>query len=268
MLGAIIGDIAGSRFERRNHRDKRFELFDRSCRPTDDSIMTLAIAKAILKANRDKTDLGKKAVKYMRELGRRYPDSGYGQSFLAWIQSKDPHPFGSFGNGAAMRVSPCAYAATSLEEAIAYSNAVTAVTHDHPEGLRGAAATTAAVYMALHGHELAEIERYINEAFYRIDFTIDSLRPHYTFDVSCQGSVPVALEAFFESVSFEDAIRNAVSVGGDSDTIAAIAGSVVGAYYGIPEAIRTAALRYLDTFQLKILNAFERTYGIVPDRQA
>ena len=160
-----------------------------------------------------------------------------------------------------MRVSPCAYAAGSLEEAKLLSYKVTAVTHDHPEGLKGAEATTAAIYMALHGSSLEQIRDYINENYYRIDYTLDDIRPAYTFDVSCQGSVPQALEAFFESTGYEDTIRNAISIGGDSDTIAAIAGGVAEAYYGIPAALREKALIYLDETQRGIVEEFEEKYG-------
>lgn len=267
MLGAIIGDIVGSRFEWHNHKSKDFELLTNRCSPTDDSVMTLAIAKAILESNKKYTNLGEKAVKYMQILGRRYPNAGYGGNFRGWISSRTPRPYNSYGNGSAMRVSPCAYAADSLEEAIALSNAVTETTHNHPEGMKGAEATVVAIYMALHGSRMLEIEEYIKQNYYKIEFTLDEIRDSYKFDVSCQGSVPVALEAFFESTSFEDAIRNAISVGGDSDTIAAISGSMAEAFYGIPGDIRKKSLEYLDDYQTLILNDFENIYGIISDKQ-
>ncbi len=267
MLGAIIGDIVGSRFEWANIKSKEFELFTDRCVPTDDSIMTLAIAKAILGANKKKTNLGMKAIEYMQELGRKYPDAGYGGNFSGWLISDNPHPYNSFGNGSAMRVSPCAYAANSLEEAIALSDAVTETTHNHPEGMKGAEATTVAIYMALHGSSLLEIEEHIKQNYYNIGFTLDEIRDTYTFDVSCMGTMPVAMEAFFESKNFEDAIRNAISIGGDSDTIAAITGAVAEAYYGIPVDLRKKALEYLDDFQVRILNDFENKYGIISDKQ-
>ena len=261
MLGAIIGDIAGSRFEWHNIKTKEFNLLTYRCRPTDDSIMTLAVAKALLESDETFSDLADKAVHWMQTLGRQYPNAGYGGRFSRWLVSSHPQPYNSYGNGAAMRVSPCAYAAGSLEEAKLLSYKVTAVTHDHPEGLKGAEATTAAIYMALHGSSLEQIRDYINENYYRIDYTLDDIRPAYTFDVSCQGSVPQALEAFFESTGYEDTIRNAISIGGDSDTIAAIAGGVAEAYYGIPAALREKALIYLDETQRGIVEEFEEKYG-------
>ena len=261
MLGAIIGDIAGSRFEWHNIKTKEFNLLTYRCRPTDDSIMTLAVAKALLESDETFSDLADKAVHWMQTLGRQYPNAGYGGRFSRWLVSSHPQPYNSYGNGAAMRVSPCAYAAGSLEEAKLLSYKVTAVTHDHPEGLKGAEATTAAIYMALHGSSLAQIRDYINENYYHIDYTLNDIRPAYTFDVSCQGSVPQALEAFFESTGYEDTIRNAISIGGDSDTIAAIAGGVAEAYYGIPSALREKALIYLDETQRGIVEEFEEKYG-------
>ena len=255
MLGAIIGDIVGSRFEHDNHKDKSFDLFADGCRPTDDSTMTLAIAQGILKCGNNWSQLPANAVISMRDLGRRYP-YGYGGRFLAWIHSSDPHPYNSWGNGAGMRVSPCGWAGVSLENALRLSDKVTAVTHNHPEGMKGARAITAAVYLARNGAKKEEIKKHIEENYYPLNFTIHSIRPKYGFDVSCQGSVPQAIQAFLESDSFEDAIRNAISIGGDSDTIAAMAGSIAEAFYGIPPEIREAALQYLDEDQLQIVKDF------------
>lgn len=262
MLGAIIGDIVGSRFEWHNIKTKEFELFTRECRPTDDSVMTLAIAKAILSCNgEDFSGLGEKAVGCMQELGNHYPRAGYGGHFRKWLAQENPQPYNSFGNGAAMRVSPCAYAAGTLDEALQLAKAVTEVTHNHPEGIKGAQATTAAIFLALHGGSIEEIRAHIHENYYPMNFTLDEIRPAYEFDVSCQGSVPQAIMAFLESTSFEDAIRSAISIGGDSDTIAAITGSIAGAYYGIPMSIRLLAMPYLDKFQLDIVYRFENEYG-------
>lgn len=260
MLGAIIGDIVGSRFEWNNIKSKDFELFTEKCRPTDDSIMTLAVGKAFL-LSRDSSELGGNAVLCMQELGKKYPRAGYGGSFGFWINSKNPKPYNSWGNGAAMRVSACGIAASSFEEAKLFSRLVTEVTHNHPEGIKGAEATAVAVFMAKNGRSLKEIRDYINTNYYKIDYRLEDIRDKYKFDVSCQGSVPQALQAFFESTDYEDAIRNAISIGGDSDTIAAIAGAVAGAYYGIPAEIREQALTFLDETQLSVLYGFERTYG-------
>ena len=263
MLGAIIGDIVGSVYESHNIKTKNFDFFSttRHCRPTDDSIMTLAVANAILNAENNRLSLEKEAVKQMQMLGAMYPRAGYGGKFRYWLRDPDPKPYNSYGNGASMRVSPCGFAATSLEDAIRMADAVTKVTHNHPEGMKGAEATAAAIYLARIGKTIPEIRDYIEQNFYRINFTLDEILPSYTFDVSCQGSVPQALEAFFESTGFEDAIRNAISIGGDSDTLAAITGGIAQAYYGIPTNIRKTALTYLDQAQLSILNAFEIKYS-------
>ena len=198
----------------------------------------------------------------MQEFGRCYPRAGYGGSFYNWIYENDPQPYSSWGNGAAMRVSPCGFAASSLEEARALSKAVTEVTHNHYEGLKGAEATAVAVYLARTGKSITEIRNHIEEHYYKIDFTLSDIRESYTFDVSCQGSVPQALEAFFESTGFEDTIRNAISIGGDSDTIAAIAGGIAEAYYSIPDDIRKYALTFLDSKQIKTLKKFESKFGV------
>lgn len=264
MLGAIIGDIIGSRFEWDNIKTKTFALFTPDCEPTDDSIMTLAVAKALFICAADRSDLEEKAVQCMQELGRRYPRAGYGKRFTRWLKERDPEPYGSYGNGSAMRVSPCAYAADTLEDAKALSKAVTGVTHNHLEGLKGAEATTTAIFLALQGKEKDEIRDYIDENYYPMNFTLDEIRPNYRFDVTCQGSVPQAIMAFLESTDFEDAIRNAISIGGDSDTIAAIAGSIAEAYYGIPDDMKNQAVLFLDEFQKDILSQFESKFHCLP----
>ena len=267
MLGAIIGDIAGSRFEWQNIKTKDFELMTHlhGCKLTDDSIMSLAIAQAILECS-DIGELGQVAIRCMQTLGQKYPHAGYGGHFQRWLTAKNPKPYNSFGNGAAMRISPCGYAASSIEEAKMLSEAVTKVSHNHPEGMKAAEAVAVAIYMARTGCSMLEIRDHITKHYYDISFTLDAIRPTYTFDVTCQGSVPQAFEAFFESTSFEDAIRNAISIGGDSDTIAAITGSIAEAYYGIPADIRKLALTFLDETQLSILNAFEAKHGIIVEK--
>ena len=260
MLGAIIGDIVGSRFEWDNHKSKDFEFLNHQCFFTDDSVMSFAICKALLQSEKGFADLSELAIKNMREIGQHYPDVGYGGGFSRWLFSENPQPYNSFGNGAAMRVSGCGYVATSIDEAKQLSKAVTEVTHNHPEGLKGAEAVAVAVFLAHSGWNMLEIRDYIVKNYYRIGFTLDSIRTEYEFDVSCQGSVPQALEAFFESTDFEDAIRNAISIGGDSDTVAAITGAVAEAYYGIPTGIRKHALTFLDERLLAILVEFENKY--------
>lgn len=260
MLGAIIGDIAGSRFEHHNIKSKQFELFAPACRATDDSVMTLAVAKALMDCRPDHGDLGACAVRAMQEVGRPYRHCGYGGRFYHWMYSDHPQPYGSYGNGAAMRVSPCGFAAASLEEAKAMARTVTEVTHNHPEGVKGAEATAVAVYMARTGSALQEIREEIDAHYYPMDFTLDGIRDSYRFDVTCQGTVPQALMAFFESTGFEDAIRNAISIGGDSDTLAAITGGVAQAYYGVPDELRRGAMGYLDGRMTRILSDFESRF--------
>lgn len=260
MLGAIIGDIVGSRFEWHNYLAKDFAFFHKDCFFTDDSIMSLAICKAIMESRPDYEELGKNTVTYMQQLGRRYPKGGYGGMFRRWLRKDAPEPYGSFGNGAAMRVSACGYAANSVEEAKVLSKQVTEVTHNHPEGVKGAEAVVVAIVLARQGKSMEELEAYIDKYYYPMNFTLDEIRPHYEFDASCQGTVPQALKAFFESVSFEDAIRKAISIGGDSDTLGAITGSVAEAYYGIPYQVRERGVRFLDHRLFTILQEFEEMY--------
>jgi len=257
MLGAIVGDIVGSRFEWNSIKSKDFELFTEECSFTDDSIMTLAVAKAILEADGDYDRLSDLVVKYMREIGRPYPNSGYGGKFHQWMYSDKMGAYNSFGNGAAMRVSPCGFAAKSLDETKLLSRKVTEVTHNHPEGIKGAEAVAVCIFLSRNGKKIHEIRDYINEHYYPMDFTLDEIRDSYKFNETCQETVPQAIMAFLESTGFEDAIRNAISIGGDSDTLAAITGSIAEAYYGVPVEIRNVALGFLDYRLLTILGDFE-----------
>jgi len=268
LIGAIIGDIVGSRFEFNNYRSKNFELFTDECMVTDDTIMTIAVAKAIMEteklidasSGRDRLEnnyyslLDKMAIKYMQEIGRRYPHCGYGGMFFRWVFSNHPQPYNSFGNGAAMRISPVGFYAKSEEEVFRLSEAITGVTHNHVEGLKGAEATAIAVYLASSGKSKDDIRNRIISNYYPLDFTIDGIRDTYQFNETCQDTVPQAIEAFLESDSFEDAIRTAISVGGDSDTLAAITGGIAEAYYGVPKDIKEKALSYLDDYLLSIYN--------------
>ena len=255
MYGAIIGDIAGSRFEWDNHRSKDFDLFSKWDSFTDDTVMTIAVAKALYESKKkDYSDLKEQLDRWMHEIGKRYPDSGFGGRFYYWIFNDLHDPYNSFGNGSAMRTSYCAEIATSLAEALGLAKTCAAITHDHPEGIKGAQAVTACIYLARTGSSKDEIRTHVIENYYPIDFTLDEIREDYTFDVSCQGSVPQAIEAFLEAESFEDTIRNAISIGGDSDTIAAIAGSIAEAYFGIPEGFIRQADRYLDEYLKNIVH--------------
>ena len=258
MIGAIIGDIVGSKYEWHNWKDKRFVLFDREeCRPTDDTVLTLAVAEALRISNGDASLLGREAETQLRKFGRLYPHAGYGGKFRQWLRADRPEPYGSFGNGAAMRVSPCGWAARSEREAAEFACAVTEVTHDHPDAVKAAEAVPVSVFLLRTGTSVSDLRRIVGERWYELDFTIDEIRPGYVFDSTCTGSVPQAFEAFFEAAGFEDAVRNAVSVGGDSDTIAAIAGSLAEAAFGVPENIRKEGLSYLDPFQTDVLADFE-----------
>jgi type I restriction enzyme M protein len=228
--------------------------------------MSLAVAKALLVCNGEYANLGDMAVKYMHEIGWHYPGCGYGHMFEEWIYSDNPQPYNSFGNGAAMRVSACGFAAGTLDEAVLLSRKVTEVTHNHPEGIKGAEATAVCVFLARTGSRLPEIRDYVKEHYgnddnkYLMNFTLDGIRDSYTYDVTCQGTVPQAIMAFLESVSYEDAVRGAISIGGDSDTLAAITGGIAAAYYGVPEDRRERALTFLDERILKIITDFESAY--------
>ena len=247
MLGAIIGDVAGSLYEFSSNKTKDFPFFAPGSRVTDDSIMTIAVGCAC--ADSDLTDeWGFKAsvVWNMRNLGRMYPSAGYGGMFYQWLHSDIMPPYNSFGNGSAMRVSQVAWVAESLEQAETLAKWSAEVTHDHPEGIKGAQAVAAAIYLAKEGASKAEIKAYIEKKYYVLDFTLDEIRPGYEFDVTCQGSVPQAIQCFLEAEDFEDAIRNAISLGGDGDTLAAMAGAIAEAYFGIPEDLADRVMAFFD----------------------
>ena len=257
MLGAIIGDIVGSRFEFDNIKTKDFELFDRECDFTDDTVMTIAIGKAL--NDYKGGDFKKHLVKTMHEVGNRYPDCGYGGLFLDWMIHKETDPYNSCGNGSAMRVSAVGWYVKSIEEAEELAKLTAEVTHNHPEGIKGAQAVAVAIYLARIGEDKETIKKYIEDNYYTLDFTLDEIRPTYDYEITCQKSVPQAIKAFLEAESFEDTIRNAISIGGDSDTVAAIAGSIAEAYYEIDEEIKETALSYLDDYLLDIYEEARRS---------
>jgi ADP-ribosylglycohydrolase len=254
MLGAIAGDVIGSVFERHNTKSTDFQLFSSQTTYTDDSILTIAIADAIL--------TGKSYKESVLDWGRRYPNRGYGWHFGQWLYLDDPQPYYSWGNGSAMRVSPIGWAFDSLEETIEQAKPSAGITHNHPEGLKGAAAVAAALYLARTGEKKRIIKEYIAGEFeYDLDRTLDNIRPFYTFDSSCQGTVPEAIIAFLESENFEDAIRKAISLGGDSDTLACIAGGIAEAFYGgVPEKIKTKVLDLLPEEMRAIILQFQDKY--------
>lgn len=247
MLGAIIGDVVGSVYEFGRFKKKDFPFFNPKCFPTDDSVMTIAVGCACIdSACSDEKSFKDALIKRMHELGAMYPNAGYGGGFSVWLARKSKEPYNSFGNGSAMRVSPVAWVAKTLDDAELYAKWSAEVTHNHPEGIKGAQATAAAIFLARVGKSKEEIREYIEDKYYSIDFTIDEIRPTYRFNATCQRSVPEALECFFESTDFEDTVRNAISLGGDADTLAAIAGSVAEAFYGIPDNIKNTVFEYLD----------------------
>ena len=225
MMGAIAGDIIGSVYEFGRTKSKEFPLFGPASAFTDDSVLTVAVAQAILTDG----DYRRSAL----DFGRRYPDAGYGGLFRNWLNSPDPKPYNSWGNGSAMRASPVGFAFDSVEDVLREAKRSAEFTHDHPEGIKGAQATALAVFLARTEWDKDLIRSEVSSRFgYDLDRTIDDIRPGYGFDESCQRTVPEAIIAFLESDSYEDAIRNAISLGGDSDTLACIAGGIAEAYYG------------------------------------
>ena len=249
MIGAIIGDIVGSRFEFNNHRSTEFEFFHPECTFTDDTVMTVAVADAIMSS--------RPFGEAMHEYARNYPGRGYGGRFYNWIHSNNPVPYDSFGNGSAMRVSPCAYLARgNREQALTWATASAVCTHNHPEGVKGAMAITDCILLAQQNVSKDEIRKIAEELYdYDMDFTIDQIRPRFGFNETCQKTVPQAIECFLESHDFESAIRIAISLGGDSDTIANITGGIAEAYYGVPVAMHTEALQMLPEEMRRVVKA-------------
>lgn len=231
MIGAISGDIIGSVYERYPVKTKDFPLFSPHCTFTDDTVLTIAIAGAILN--------GDDYAVTVRKIGRKYPHCGYGGSFFHWLFSETSAPYNSWGNGAAMRVSPVGFAFDSAERVLAEAKKTAEFTHNHPEGIKGAQAAALAVFVARTTRDKEQVKSEIQEEFgYDLDRTLNDIRPGYRFDISCQGTVPEAIIAFLESTSYEDAVRNAVSLGGDSDTLACITGGIAHAFYGgVPDYI-------------------------------
>ena len=254
MLGALTGDIVGSIYEWNNIKTTEFPLFQAQCRFTDDSVLTVALAEAIL--------TGRSYASLMKSYCRNYPDAGYGSGFLRWAQSESSAPYNSFGNGSAMRISPVGWAFDTLEEVLKKAEEYSVLTHSHPEGVKGAQATAATVYIARSGASKEEIRRYVTDTFsYDLSRSLDEIRPGYSFDVSCQGTVPQAITAFMESEDFESALRLAISLGGDSDTLACITGGMAEAFYGgVPITIAVETLRLLDEDLRRVTLEFREKY--------
>ena len=261
MLGAIIGDIVGSIYEFNNIRTKDFEFFSDRCIFTDDSVLTIAIFNALYRCNGNYDNLEKFATEEMRKFGRKYPYCSYGYRFSVWLNSDNPKPYYSYGNGSAMRVSAVPYFCHSMEEVKKLSYLVTCPTHNNPEGIKGAEATAVAIYLALNGKSKEEIKKHIEENYYKLDFDYEDLRKNYRFNEICQDTVPQAIYCFLISESFEDAIRTGISIGGDSDTLCAITGGIAQAYYGIPKEIAEKSKTYLDDYLLNFVNIFEKLTG-------
>ena len=262
VLGAMVGDIVGSRFELNNCREKVFDLMPKGkCRVTDDTVMTLAVCKTLVEADGNYASLSSLAVNNMVEIGRKYSNCGFGRSFYKWITTDDHEPYESFGNGAAMRISPCGVVANSIEELKDISFKITNVSHNHPDGIKGAEAVSMMIYLIRQGYNKEELKEYFETNYYPLDFTVEELNKNYKFKISCAETVPEAFIAFYESINFEDAIRNAISIGGDSDTIGAICGSIAAMYYGVPNYIYNDALEFLDKYQKNIYNKFVDKYN-------
>ena len=254
MFGAIIGDIVGSIYEFNNIKTKDFPLFRERCSYTDDTVMTVA--------NADWLITGDSLLGVMQDYGNRFPNAGYGGMFRSWLREDEPKPYNSFGNGSAMRVSPVGWAFDTLEETLEAAKQSAEITHNHPEGIKGAQATAVCIFMARAGKSKQEIKEYIEQTFgYNLSRTCDEIRPDYHFDVTCQGSVPESIIAFLESTDFENAIRLAVSLGGDADTMGAITGGIAEAFYGgVPEHIRKEVLKRLPNEFIDVMQKFYRKF--------
>ncbi len=256
MIGAIAGDIIGSVYEWDNIKTKDFDLFSPKCFFTDDTVLTIALADSML--------TGASYVENLRKFYRWYPGRGYGGSFHSWARSSNPMPYNSWGNGAAMRISPVGFAYNDIDTVLQKASEFTEITHNHPEGIKGAQATAASIFLAKQGRNKDEIKDYVETTFqYDLSQHVDQIRPSYEFDVSCQGTVPQAIRAFIDSTDFEDAIRTAVSLGGDTDTLACITGGIAQAFYGgVPKPIANKVCEILDARLGKITKNFMDKHGV------
>ena len=263
MYGAILGDIIGSPYEfDRGSKTKDFPLFSPDCRFTDDTVMTIAVADAFLSVTANAPDdaVRQQLIRSMQHFGRNHPGIGYGAKFFAWLMADTPQPYGSWGNGSAMRVSSAGWLFDDLDTVLKMARLSAEVSHNHPDAIRGAQATAAAVFLARTGSSKETIKSYVENQFgYDLSRTCDEIRPSYHHDVSCQGTVPEAITAFLEGQDFEDVIRTAVSLGGDCDTLTCIAGSMAEAFYGVPETLKDKCRVFLSEDLLDVLHRFEQT---------
>ena len=268
MYGAILGDMIGAPYEfDQGDKTKNFPLFVKESQFTDDTVMTIAVAEALMDAEgKSEDEIRQALVRSMQDWGRRYPYAGYGARFSMWLQQKDPSAYGSFGNGSAMRVSPVGWLCDSLKETRRIARITAEVTHNHPEGIKGAESTASAIYLARTGRGKEEIRDYIIREFdYDLSRTCDEIRPAYHHVESCQETVPEAITAFLEGVDFEDVIRTAVSLGGDCDTLTCIAGGIAEAFYGVPEKLKEECRNRMDRDTLAVVDRFmEKIKGTVP----
>ena len=259
MLGAIIGDIVGSRFEFANHKSTEFELFHRECQFTDDTICTVAVADWLKGNQPDPHRLPALLQEWCREFP--HPMGGYGLRFKDWIRETNPQPYGSFGNGSAMRIAPVGWAFGTLEETCRVAKQVSEITHNHPEGIKGAQAVAAAIFLARTGHSKQEIKREITTRYgYNLDKTCRQIRPVYRYNETCQGTVPEAIAVFMDGTDFEECIRLAVSLGGDTDTLTCITGGIADAYYQIPYTIESQAMKYLPEKISEVVSSFRAKF--------
>ena len=265
MYGAILGDIIGSPFEfDRGDKSKEFDLFTKGCRFTDDSVMTMAIAEALIAVGPDAnvTEIEEAVTANMQDWGKRYPHAGYGGRFRVWLRARNPKPYGSYGNGSAMRVSSAGWLFSPIERTREVAEATAAVTHNHPEGIKGAVSTASCIFLARNGATKEEIKGYVEREFhYDLSRSLEEIRPYYHHVESCQQTVPEAITAFLEAESFEDAVRNAVSLGGDTDTLAAITGSIAEAFFGVPAFLKAACRGRIDPGMNSVLDAFDEVLG-------
>ena len=266
MYGAILGDIIGSPYEfnSHNYKAKDFPLLSTRSHFTDDSVMTLAVAEAFMRAGLDADDesITNSLFRVMPEIGKRYPRCGYGGMFMHWIMSGKAEPYNSFGNGSAMRVSSVAWLYNDMEAVRRAARLSAEVSHNHPEGVKGAESVASAIFLARTRHKKEEIKKYIIDEFgYDLSRTCDDIRPDYHMDETCQGSVPEAITAFLEGSDFEDVVRTAVSLGGDSDTIACMAGAIAEGFYGVPEDLKAECRKRLTPDLLEILERFTALIG-------
>ena len=270
MYGAIIGDIVGSQFEfDRGNKSRDFEFFGKECKFTDDTVMTVAVAEALMEAGKDADEktIKEALIRSLKKWGKKYPHAGYGNRFKKWVLSDNSEPYGSYGNGSAMRVSAAGWFYDSMERTREVARWTAEITHNHPEGIKGAESTAAAIFLARKGASMRDISNYIEDEFgYDLSRTLDEIRPTYHHVEDCMRTMPEAFTCFLESNSYEDCIRNVMYIGGDTDTLGAIAGAIAEAYWAVPTDLIVQARKYLTDDLAEVVSRFNLTvYGLEPD---